>query len=64
MHITGIGIDAGGSHIRGKLEQLAASLAFFRQCGFDAVELSAPGLDVILGGRLYPPQVERVRSII
>ena len=64
MHITGISINADGSHLNGSLEKLTENLTFFQRCGFDGVELSAPGLDVIVGGRLNRPQVDRVRSII
>jgi len=64
MHITGIGINADGSHLNGSLEQLAKDLTFFRRCGFNAVELSAHGLDVIVGGMINRPQVDRVCTIV
>ncbi len=63
MHITGIGINADGGHLGGSLAQLGEDLAFFQRCGFDAVELSLHGLDVVVGGHLHGPQVERVRAI-
>jgi sugar phosphate isomerase/epimerase len=63
MHITGICINGDGDHLGGSLNQLAEDLAFFYRCGFDGVELSVHGLDVVIGGRLRPSQVERVRAI-
>ena len=47
----------------GSLAQLADDLAFFQSCGFDGVELSAHGLDVVVHGRLQQRQVERVQAI-
>jgi sugar phosphate isomerase/epimerase len=63
MHITGICINGDGDHLGGSLAQLEADLAFFQHCGFDGVELSVPGLDVVVGGRLQSSQVDRVRAI-
>ena len=63
MRITGIGINGDGDHLGGSLTQLAEDLAFFHRCGFDGVELSVPGLDVVSGGHLRSSQVDRVRSI-
>jgi sugar phosphate isomerase/epimerase len=63
MHITGICINADGDHLGGSLAQLEADLTLFRQSGFDGVELSIPGLDVVSGGRLQRGQADRVRAI-
>jgi sugar phosphate isomerase/epimerase len=63
MRITGIGINGDGHHLGGSLTQLAKDLAFFHRCGFDGVELSVPGLDVVSGGRLRKNQVDRVLAI-
>jgi sugar phosphate isomerase/epimerase len=63
MRITGIGINGDGDHLGGSLTQLAEDLAFFHRCGFDGVELSVAGLDVVSGGRLRQGQVDRVRTI-
>lgn len=63
MHIRGILINADGDHLGGRLAQLEADLTLFRQIGFDGVELSIPGLDVISGGHLRRDQVDRVRAI-
>jgi sugar phosphate isomerase/epimerase len=64
MHITGICINGDGDHFGGSLAQLEEDLTFFQQCGFDGVELSVPGLDVVSGGRLQSSQVDRVRAIV
>jgi sugar phosphate isomerase/epimerase len=63
MHIRGIGINADGDHLGGRLAHLEADLALFQRVGFDTVELSVHGLDVISGGRLRRDQVDRVRAI-
>jgi sugar phosphate isomerase/epimerase len=64
MHISGILINGDGDHLGGSLAQLAADLTFFRQCGFDGVEISVHGLDVISGGCLQRSQLDRVRAIV
>jgi sugar phosphate isomerase/epimerase len=63
MRITGICINGDGEHLGGSLTQLAADLRFFQECGFDGVEISVHGLDVISGGRLQRGQLDRVRAI-
>jgi sugar phosphate isomerase/epimerase len=63
MRITGIYINGDGDHLDGSLAQLEEDLRYFEQCGFDGVELSVHGLDVIIGGRLRRVQVDRVREI-
>lgn len=64
MRITGIYINADGEHLGGSLAQLAADLRYFEECGFDGVELSVHGLDVISGGHLQRGQLDRVRAIV
>ena len=63
MHITGIGINGDARRLDGDLAQLEEDLSFFQRCGFEGVELSAHGLDVIINGRLRQKQVDRVRAI-
>ncbi len=63
MRITGIGINADATHLGGSLDRLADELVYFQECGYDAVELSVHGLDVIVGGRLQRRQLERLRAI-
>jgi sugar phosphate isomerase/epimerase len=64
MHIAGVCINADGEHLGGSLAQLAADLRLFRQCGYDGVELSLHGLDVVSGGRVQHGQLARVRAIV
>jgi sugar phosphate isomerase/epimerase len=64
MIITGLGINGDGGHLGGSLSQLADDLAFFRQCGFDFVELAVDGLDVVVNGRLRQQQVAKVRDVL
>ena len=63
MHITGISINGDATHLGGSLAQLEKDLAFFQRCGFDGVELSSHGLDVVIGGRLWQSQVDGVQAI-
>ena len=63
MRITHIGINADGGRLDGSVTTLAEELAWFQQCGYDTVELSSSGLDLILNGRLFQPQLERVRAV-
>jgi sugar phosphate isomerase/epimerase len=63
MHITHIGINGDGGRLDGSIDKLAEDLAFFQQCGYSCVELSSSGLDVILNGRVFPPQLDRVRAV-
>ena len=63
MRITHIGINSDGGRLNGSVVTLAADLAYFQQCGYSAVELSSTGLDVILNGRIFQPQLDRVRAV-
>lgn len=64
MKVRGILVNADGDYLGGHLSNLEALLERALRAGFDGVELSAPGLDVISGGRLVRAQVERVRAIL
>ncbi|MCP4211468.1 MAG: sugar phosphate isomerase/epimerase [Halieaceae bacterium] len=64
MHITGIGINGDSGHLGGSLVQLQDDLTFFQHCGYDAVELSIHGLDVLAHGQLRQSQVDKVRVIV
>lgn len=63
MHITGVSINADSERLSGSLVRLEEDLDYFLECGFDGVELSADGLDAILGGRLNHTQVDRIQAI-
>lgn len=63
MPITHIGINADGGRLGGSVAALAEDLAWFQACGYSCVELSSTGLDVILNGRVFRPQLERVRAV-
>lgn len=63
MPITHIGINADGGRLGGSVAALAEDLAWFQACGYSCVELSSSGLDVILNGRVFRPQLERVRAV-
>lgn len=63
MRITHIGINGDGGRLNGSTANLAEDLAWFQQCGYTCVELSSSGLDVILNGSVFPPQLDRVRAV-
>ena len=63
MHITHIGINGDGGRLGGSVATLSTDLAWFQQCGYSCVELSSTGLDVILNGRIFQPQLDRVRAV-
>lgn len=63
MHITHIGINGDGGRLDGSVSRLADDLAWFQRCGYDTVELSSTGLDVILNGQVFHPQLDRVRAV-
>ena len=63
MNITGIGINADEEHLNGNLSQFEEDLSFFYRCGFDTVEVSLHGLDVILHGQLWQSRLEKIREI-
>ncbi len=63
VNITGIGINADGGRLNGSLLTLEEDLAFFQQCGYQAVELSVPGLDLIVRGKVHQTRLDRVRAI-
>lgn len=63
MHITHIGINGDGGRLDGSVTRLAEDLAYFQQCGYSAVELSSTGLDVILNGRVFRSQLDRVQAV-
>ncbi len=63
MTITGIGINGDGGRLAGSLAILEEDLAYFAACGYDAVELSTTGLDVVANGKVRWQQVERVRAV-
>jgi sugar phosphate isomerase/epimerase len=61
MKIDGLGIDAKAGPI---LEDVAAELAAYQECGFDMVELSVHDLDLVLNGRLQRRRLEQVVALV
>jgi len=64
MHITGISINNDSGALAGSVERLEESLAYAEACGFDGVELSVHGLDLVVGGRVHEGQLDRVRRAL
>ncbi len=60
MRIEGICINTDGGYLDGSLGRLLDSLGHAQACGFDGVELSLAGLDLVVGGQLNEPQLARV----
>lgn len=64
MHIRGICLNGDVGYLGGSLARLEELLAACQACGFDGVELSIDGLDVMIGGRLVPRLVDRVLAVV
>ena len=63
MHIAGICINTDGGYLDGSLARLQECLSYAHQCGFDGIELSLHGLDLVVGGRLNESRIDRVRAM-
>lgn len=64
MKIHGLGKDASGGYINGHLQRLETLLTYYQQLGYDVVELSVTGLNVIINGQLFPRQVQAVKDML
>jgi sugar phosphate isomerase/epimerase len=64
MHIEGICTNTDGGYLDGSAVRLEESLRYASACGYDGVELSVHGLDLVVGGRLNRPQLDRVRRVL
>lgn len=62
--IRGIGINADHEYVDGQTSVLEGLLQKYKACGFDAVEISVPGLNAIRGGVLIESEARRVRDIL
>ena len=62
MRITGLCINTDGGYLDGDLARLEECLSYARHCGFDGVELSVQGLDLVVGGRVDRERLGRVRA--
>ena len=63
MRIRGICLNGDVEYLGGSLARLEEELTACQACGFDGIELSIDGLDVMIGGRLVPQLVDRVRNV-
>jgi len=64
MQIRGISINTDGSYLNGSVDRLASCLEHAERLGFDGIELSLHGLDLIVGGKTHPRQLDRVRRVL
>jgi sugar phosphate isomerase/epimerase len=64
VYIEGICINTDGAYLDGSVSRLQESLAHARACGFDGVELSLHGLDLVVGGRVNGRQLDRVLQVV
>ena len=64
MRIRGFCLNGDVEYLGGSLVRLEEELAACQALGYDGIELSIDGLDVMIGGRLVPQLVERVRGVI
>ena len=63
MQIRGFCLNGDVEYMGGSLARLEEELAACQAAGFDGIELSIDGLDVMIGGRLVPRLVDRVRAV-
>ncbi len=63
MQVRGICLNGDVEYLGGSLARLEEELAACQAAGFDGIELSIDGLDVMIGGRLVPRLVDRVRAV-
>jgi sugar phosphate isomerase/epimerase len=63
MPVRGICLNGDVDYLGGSLARLEEELAACQAAGFDGIELSIDGLDVMVGGRLVPRLVDRVRAV-
>lgn len=64
MQIQGIGIDINDERVHGDLHVLRDELDYFRQCGFDTVELTTSGLYFIFNGGLSWERTRAIRGVL
>jgi sugar phosphate isomerase/epimerase len=64
VQIRGIGIDINDERVHGDLHVLGDELDYFRQCGFEAVELTTSGLYFIFNGRLNRDRTRKIREVL
>jgi len=64
MQIRGISINTDGGYLNGSVDRLASCLSDAERLGFDGIELSLHGLDLIVGGRVNDRQLDRVRRVL
>ncbi|MBN1640834.1 MAG: sugar phosphate isomerase/epimerase [Anaerolineae bacterium] len=64
MSIRGVYLNSDGGYLDGSVARFEERLSYAKSCGFDGLEVSIPGLDLVVGGRVNWSQVERVRAVI
>ncbi len=64
MQARGIGISLNAELVNGDLEALERHLGYIDAAGCDFAELIMHGLDVVIGGRVHPKRLEKVREVL
>ena len=62
--MKGIGINVHSPRINGDLDLLDKDLAYFKQVGFDYVEIPVHGVNGVINGELNLENVERVKGML
>jgi len=62
--MKGIGINVHSPRINGDLDLLDKDLAYFKQVGFDYVEIPVHGVNGVINGELNLENVERVKRML
>ena len=64
MKVKGIGIDINDDRVNGDIDAFEAELVYFRDCGFDTIELTTSGLFFILNGKLNLKQTRSICKVL
>ncbi|MGQ9629474.1 MAG: sugar phosphate isomerase/epimerase family protein [bacterium] len=64
MRIKGIGINAHPEHTGGEIENFERDLRFFRDVGYEYVEIPTDAVDVIQCGKLVPHQMKNLKAML
>jgi sugar phosphate isomerase/epimerase len=64
MKMSGIGINVDDRTVDGRLSVLESYLRYVQDIAYDVGEVSIPGLDVVINGRLNPDRLKAVQQIL
>ena len=62
--VKGIGVNIDTRRLNGSIQRFEGELDFFRNVGFDYIEIPPAGLDVIVRGRIIEHRMKRLERLI